>query len=1042
MTPLVGRDRELARLLELHQRVAAGEAATVVVQGEAGIGKSRLMAELARTAETAGSLVLSGGCPPIAGRDLPLAPLLAALRSFMRGASEADVAALEPARSVLGALVPSISTGGSGQSTADAAAAPGAPVTLGLVFEHVLGVLERLAAGRPAVVLILEDLHWAAPSTWDLVAYLTRNLVRARVLLACTYREDALLADPRDALVLAELVRTPEVTKIRLGPLEAAEAAELAAALAPGQTAASRATLVARADGNPYLIGELAAAGGSALPESIRASVEARLAALPEPVLRVLRSAALIGRRFEAELLLAVVGEPPDATIAALRAAVRAGFLESGGGPDGDADAFVFVHEVEREVVEGGLVAGERSRLHGRIARALASRGTEDSTPERVIELATHWRASEEPLRAVPALIRAAGTASSMYAFVEAYRLYEQAFGIAREAITRSAARGIGFRMTEPAAPGQGWDSGPEWADLFARAAEAASLAGYADRAIELVDAALGHPAPPSGAVPAWTRRRARYLLEAGRTAAAVEAYEALEQATGDVQPEERTRILLAHAQALSTAGRFLESARLGESALELARTHARSLEWQALQVVGAARVQGGETEAGLAMLGDARALAARRVMDSVIRPRASRVGEVLFSQLDAARAMASAGRGEGAMALAAESAADAARLGAVRWRGELDVQTAWQQLRLGDWAAAAATSEQVLAADPPAAIHAEALLVRGELRALTGRDAEAEVDLQAAIELVEVAGRPDLAARLALVEALQAAARRRHNDAIRAAEAGLAALGPTEDRALRTELCLAGLRASIELALDAAVRRVSGEALAQREAADRWLGELRAVAGTSASGSRGAALVRLAEAERTRLEGDGTAGRDGTAGLDGVGDRDGVAAWGDAVSAAEAAGDRYLAAAARFRLAEALLSGREGRSAAADNLRAAHSVAMALGAEPLRGEIEALASRARIDVAVSEPPPPTPASPGSGLGLSEREIEVLALLAAGRTNRQIASELFITEKTAGHHVSNILSKLGVANRLEAAAIAHRTGVSRFDGPAGPEGRV
>jgi DNA-binding NarL/FixJ family response regulator len=100
----------------------------------------------------------------------------------------------------------------------------------------------------------------------------------------------------------------------------------------------------------------------------------------------------------------------------------------------------------------------------------------------------------------------------------------------------------------------------------------------------------------------------------------------------------------------------------------------------------------------------------------------------------------------------------------------------------------------------------------------------------------------------------------------------------------------------------------------------------------------------------------------------------------------------------------------------------------VALGAEPLRAELEALALRARIDLQAPGTPGPETAQ-RSTLGLSEREIEVLVLVARGRTNRQIAEELFITEKTAGHHVSNILAKLDVANRLEAATIAHRSGL-------------
>jgi len=175
---------------------------------------------------------------------------------------------------------------------------------------------------------------------------------------------------------------------------------------------------------------------------------------------------------------------------------------------------------------------------------------------------------------------------------------------------------------------------------------------------------------------------------------------------------------------------------------------------------------------------------------------------------------------------------------------------------------------------------------------------------------------------------------------------------------------------------------------------------------------TRGEAILATAHAEFSRV-----AAADATA-------------WADAVAASAESGEPYAAAYARWRLAEALLAGREGRAEAGSALRQAFEAATELGAGPLAAEIEALATRARLalDVASSEESPPIPRA-GSELGLSEREIEVLTLVAQGRTNRQIADELFITEKTAGHHVSNILSKLGVANRLAAASIAHRSGL-------------
>jgi DNA-binding CsgD family transcriptional regulator len=162
---------------------------------------------------------------------------------------------------------------------------------------------------------------------------------------------------------------------------------------------------------------------------------------------------------------------------------------------------------------------------------------------------------------------------------------------------------------------------------------------------------------------------------------------------------------------------------------------------------------------------------------------------------------------------------------------------------------------------------------------------------------------------------------------------------------------------------------------------------------------------------------------------------RDGRAAaaeWATAVRAWEQAGDVWPLTYARFRLAEVLCGSGE-RSAAADLLREAAGTCERLGARPLLDDVRALARRARIDLAApGETPPPAQETPVP-FGLTDREREVLALVAAGRSNGQIAAALFISPKTASVHVSNILAKLGVSGRIEAAAVAHRLGL--VDGP-------
>jgi DNA-binding CsgD family transcriptional regulator len=163
-------------------------------------------------------------------------------------------------------------------------------------------------------------------------------------------------------------------------------------------------------------------------------------------------------------------------------------------------------------------------------------------------------------------------------------------------------------------------------------------------------------------------------------------------------------------------------------------------------------------------------------------------------------------------------------------------------------------------------------------------------------------------------------------------------------------------------------------------------------------------------------------------------------AAWRRAVDLFVQWREPYLVAYARYRLAEALLSGREGRAEAGDELRIARELAVGLGARPMIERIEGLATRARLPLGAAKGEAAAEAAdvgtetvdradPLAVYDLTPREVEVLRLLAAGRTNRQIAEELFISESTAGVHVSHIMGKLDVSGRVEAATIATRLGL-------------
>src|SRR6266511_2469325 len=217
---------------------------------------------------------------------------------------------------------------------------------------------------------------------------------------------------------------------------------------------------------------------------------------------------------------------------------------------------------------------------------------------------------------------------------------------------------------------------------------------------------------------------------------------------------------------------------------------------------------------------------------------------------------------------------------------------------------------------------------------------------------------------------------------------------------------------------------RLTREALCGDSWADRGLqaapvaaevGRLAAARELQAARPSVTAGLLLAQAERSRLEGASDPER-----------------WQAAAAAYDRLQRPFEAAYARFRQAEALLAARASRQQAEQALRSAHRTAVALGAGPLRREIELLAQRGRLrldEQVNTTPPAAVPPSPTAPLGLTRRETEVLALVAQGRSNRHIGQQLVITEKTASLHVSHILTKLGVASRVEAAGVAHRLGL-------------
>jgi predicted ATPase len=312
----VGRVEELRLLEAAKGRAANGEPAVVLVGGEAGVGKTRLVAELTARCGTDGTRVLAGGCVPVGDGALPYAPIVEALRALV---GEVGAGALRelvgPSWAELARLLPAMG---------DPEAGPAGQGAQPRLFELLLGLLGRLGEQAP-LVLVVEDLHWADRSTRDLLAFLVRNLRRERVLVVVTYRSDE-PGQQRLGPYLAELDRNSSVERIELSRLDQVETtAQLVGILGAAPAADLVEAVFGRSGGNPFFTEELLAvvrAGLGELPTTLRDLLRGRVQTLPDQARQVLAVVAVAGRRVPHPLLAAVAGLDDRLLVEALRAAV------------------------------------------------------------------------------------------------------------------------------------------------------------------------------------------------------------------------------------------------------------------------------------------------------------------------------------------------------------------------------------------------------------------------------------------------------------------------------------------------------------------------------------------------------------------------------------------------------------------------------------------------------------------------------------------------------------------------------------------------
>jgi predicted ATPase/DNA-binding NarL/FixJ family response regulator len=984
---MVGRDEELGRLLTLLDDAGSGRAVAALVSGDAGVGKSRLVSEVTRLADGRGFTVLSGQCAEL-GDSVPYLPLADALRGAAQSTGVRDALSSRPA---LGRLLPE---GGEGP-TIDS---DRSGLARQQMFGGVLGLLAELAAAAP-VLLVLEDLHWADGSTRDLVTFLSRMLHRERVALIGTYRTDDLHRRHPLRPVVAELQRLPSVISVDLAPLDPSALAEhLMAVAAPARIdAAELNDIVTRAEGNAYYAEELLAASlsgdladHSTLPAGLAALLLSRVEQLSDATQQVLRAAAVAGSRADDELVRSASGLQAAEYEGAVREAVTHQLLVPYG-----TEGYVFRHALLREAVYADLLPGERTRLHATMC-SLLSDEQRLTPPGTAAELAQHCLASHDIPGAFAASVRAGREAEQLGAPAEAHRHYDQALALWE-------------RVAEPEQT-----AGLARGKLGLLSAANSADSGDIEHAVHLLRRLRHLLTTPAGQaaggkdvnlVSRIGERLAFYLMLMDDNKAIAEAVEVAQATVGAAPAEPATwqhaRAIATYAYALLAEDSYAAAREWAERGLAAAR--AAGAPWvqaDALVTMGILSNREGRNDEAIELLTAAHTQA--------------REAKVLGVELRAAYHLARAHLERGDLSIGASVAHEGTKRANQTGLGlapyGLDVQHLHFQCHFADgkWD------------------HAQEIADGFPIRVTSAPEAY----LSSMALFIDVArGNPAVAERRAWIEPFWS---------VRGFDGFIARGLLAEDALWRgdTDETLAEAAIAIDLAYEApwghnpstirpavvalsarADRAAQARATGDDDTASAELaaaGELRQIAREGAAfakrpkfilGPEGHGWLARAEAEYCRASG--------------VNDPQ---AW---QAVLDAFGPAYIYETARtqWRLAEALAeAGR--RDEAAEQWRQAAHTADKLGARPLRRALDDLARRARIGAAQEH---------GDGevlAALTSREREVLRLIAAGRSNREIASVLFIAPKTASVHVSNILGKLGAASRTEAAAIAYREGLS------------
>lgn len=439
--PFVGRNNEYGLLIGLLARLTAGTGHTILIAGEPGIGKSRLLREVARYAHVQDLPMLATNCYEIE-RAMPYLPVIDLVTRALDRVSDAALRTLSPVSlAELTALVPEV-----GERVPDLPRLSNdfPEARQARLSRAVDQLIEASRGGRPAVLMV-DDIQWADDASAQVLHYLARHAAARPVMVIYAYRDDDIDSDEQLAQRVESLRRDSHARRMPLARLGFADTKRLVAALADATLGANLGApglaerLHRETEGNPFFLmsilqslseGEMqleprASDAPGLLPDALRAAVRVRLAHVFKAIRPLLDTAAVIGRRFDFDTLLDVTHEPETPLLDAVEALVKRHLLRE----EPEGGVYDFSHDKLREVVYADIGGARRRLLHQSVAESLERRG-EGATHERDAQLAEHYERAHVWSRALRYLVLAGEHSQALFAMRDALHWLDRAVAL------------------------------------------------------------------------------------------------------------------------------------------------------------------------------------------------------------------------------------------------------------------------------------------------------------------------------------------------------------------------------------------------------------------------------------------------------------------------------------------------------------------------------------------------------------------------------------------------------------------------------------